>query len=322
MLTFRRALVTGGAGFIGSHIVDRLIREGCQVTVLDDLSTGNLRNLQGSRSSRLKIVRGDVRNVKLVRDSLQNIEVVFHEAAIVSVQRSIQEPETTQRVNVDGTVNLLKAAADAGVRRFIFASSAAVYGRAKVLPIAETAVPAPISPYGSGKLAAEEHCLEFHRKTELLTTILRYFNVFGPGASSGDYSGVITKFAQKLAKGEQPVIYGRGNQTRDFIYVDDVVKANILAASSTKAEGEIFNVGGGQRVTVNELASLEGRLLFTSKAALPPDYQPAKSGDIEKSYADISKIRRILGFEPEFSLRNGLELYLKWFTSKPKQSHN
>jgi UDP-glucose 4-epimerase len=316
MLKFGRALVTGGAGFIGSHIATHLIKEGCNVVVLDDFSTGNLHNLDAvCRSDGLSIIRGDICDYKLVKKVTKDVEVIFHEAAITSVQRSIEEPEATHRVNVNGTLNLLNGAVDSGVEKFVFASSAAVYGSSKTVPTPESGVLAPISQYGLSKLKAEQYCLEFYHKYGLGTTILRYYNVYGPLSSPGEYSGVITKFAQKIMNGEQIVIYGTGRQSRDFVYVEDAVLANVLAASNNKAQGEIFNVGSGRFVSINELARLETLLLCGTAKERPFSYQPARAGDIKRSCADISKINKYLAFESRFSLEEGLTRYLDWFIS-------
>jgi len=307
MLEFKTALVTGGAGFIGSHIVDRLVREGWEVTVLDDLSTGNLQNLRDSRrTSRLKIVKGDVRDSKRVTAALKNIEVVFHEAAIVSVNRSMSEPEVVNAVNVGGTRNLLRCAAKEGVEKFVLASSAAVYGDAKRIPTPERSIPAPISPYGVGKLEAEKLCLEFYQGHNLATAVLRYFNVYGPRSTAGEYAGVISRFAEMLRADRPLVIYGSGRQTRDFIHVEDVVSANVLAATKRASAGQIFNVGSGRRTSIEELAILEARLVLGPERPSQIVHEAARPGGIENSCADISKIRDALGFKPKIALEKGL----------------
>jgi len=306
-LKFKRALVTGGAGFIGSHIVDRLIGDGCEVTVFDDFSTGNLENLRESRRSpRLKIVKGDVRDARLAQDSLRGVEVVFHEAAIVSVDRSVREPKTVNEVNVGGALNLLRCAAEQGVEKFVFASSAAVYGNARRTPISERTEPAPISPYGHGKLTAEGHCLEFYRDNKMATTVLRYFNVYGPRSTSGEYAGVIRKFAEMLRADRPLVIYGSGKQTRDFVHVDDVVSANILAATKKASAGGVFNVGSAECTSIEGLAELEARLITGGRRRPEIVHEPGRAGDIENSFADVSKIRDVLGFKPKVTLEKGL----------------
>lgn len=309
-LEFRRALVTGGAGFIGSHIVERLVREGCEVVVLDDLSSGRTDNIMGGGDSgRLEFVRGDICDEQSASRALSGVEVVFHAAAIVSVQRSISEPELVNRVNVQGTSNLLRRAAEAGVERFVFASSAAVYGRAAASPIPEGALLRPISPYGEGKRRAEELCLEARGDGGVASTVLRYFNVYGPRSTAGEYSGVIRKFAERLRAEKRPVIFGDGKQVRDFVNVDDVVSANILAATAPGAAGAVFNIGSGRGTTIQELAELEARLMSGPGRRLPLEYRPAREGDIQYSCADISLARKVLGFQPKVTLEKGLATY-------------
>jgi UDP-glucose 4-epimerase len=308
---FKKALVTRGAGFIGSHIVDRLIRDGCEVTVLDDLSTGNLQNLKDSRrSSGLKIVKGDVRDAKRTGSTLKNVDVIFHEAAIVSVSRSVREPRVVEDVNVGGTLNLLRCAAKEGVEKFVLASSAAVYGNAKSIPVSEKTKPSPISPYGLGKLRAEKLCFEFQRDYNLATTVLRYFNVYGPRSTSGEYSGVISRFAEALRANRPLVIYGSGRQTRDFVHVGDVVLANILAASKKVSAGKVFNVASARCISIEGLAKLEAGLVLGGERAPQLEYGSARPGDIEKGCADISKIRDTMGFEPRITLEKGLATFL------------
>jgi len=310
-LKLRRALVTGGAGFIGSHIVDRLVREGCEVVVIDDLSSGNVGNLKGVWDSRkLEFVRGDICDEDSVSGVLSDVDVVFHTAAIVSVQRSISEPEFVNKVNVQGTSNLLRCAAMAGVGRFVFASSAAVYGRAEVLPIPEGAPLRPTSPYGESKRTAEELCLQARGDGVFATMVLRYFNVYGPRSSSGEYSGVIRKFAESLYVDKPLVIFGDGKQVRDFVNVEDVVSANILAAKTPGASGGIFNVGSGRGTTIGELADLEARLMVGPGRRVRLEHRPARAGDIECSCADISLANRVLGFKPKVTLEEGLATYL------------
>jgi nucleoside-diphosphate-sugar epimerase len=311
LLKFRRALVTGGAGFIGSHIVDRLIREGCEVVVIDDLSSGKVENLAESKDSgKLEFVRGDICDEESVRRAFTGVEVVFHAAAIVSVQRSISEPDLVNRVNVQGTSNLLRRAAEAGVERFVFSSSAAVYGRAVALPISEEAPLRPISPYGKSKREAEGLCFEVRSNQGLNVTVLRYFNVYGARSSAGEYSGVIRKFAERLYAKKPLVIYGNGKQVRDFVNVTDVVSVNILAATIQRGAGGVLNVGSGRCTTIAELAELETRLVLGPGKRARLQYRPARAGDIKKSCADISRMKKRLGFQPEVTLEQGLALYL------------
>lgn len=309
-LPFAKALVTGGAGFVGSHIVDRLVNEDVEVIVFDDFSSGKMLNLEQSlKSNKLKIVKGDINDRQLARTALKDVEVVFHEAAIVSVQRSIQEPEFTNHVNIDGTRNMIEASADIGVKKFIFASSAAVYGDSKAIPRKETAEPAPISPYAFAKLQSEKLCKQLHELTGLETVALRYFNIYGLRSTSKAYSGVINAIAQKLVANEKPIVYGDGKQSRDFVHVSDIVHANILASNSKNGKWKVFNVGTGMETTVLDLVSLESKILLAG-GPVEIDYEEARDGDVRQSYADISLIREELGYEPQLSLRDGLRDYL------------
>jgi UDP-glucose 4-epimerase len=311
-LNFGRALVSGGAGFIGSHIVDRLIEHNCDVVVLDNFSSGTPENLKRNGfSARLTVIKGNINDRETVAKALKDVEVVFHEAAIVNIQRSIAEPEMNWHVNVRGTFQLLQFAINSGARRFIFASSAAVYGNTPVLPRREDTIPKPISPYGWSKLRAEEYCLEAYEKYGIGATALRYFNVYGPRSIGKPYSGVINKFAEKLVKKEAPVIFGNGKQSRDFIFVDDITTANILAANDRSASGEIFNVGTGMETTVENLALLESRILLGDNVVIPLDYRPDRKGDVKRSFADISLIGKKLGYSPAFSIEDGLTMYLQ-----------
>ncbi|MDA4115241.1 MAG: NAD-dependent epimerase/dehydratase family protein [Thaumarchaeota archaeon] len=302
--------MTGGAGFIGSHIVDRLIREGCEVVVVDDLSSGSIDNLHGSEGSTLEFVKGDICDEEIVSEALRDIDVVFHAAAIVSVQRSMSDPGFVNRVNVQGTSTLLRRAAEAGVRRFVFSSSAAVYGKTVTLPVSEDAPLKPISPYGEGKRQAERLCLESSRDSGPAMAILRYFNVYGPRSSSGEYSGVIRKFAERLCARRPLVVYGDGTQVRDFVNVVDVVSANVFAATTRGGVGGVFNVGSGRCTTINELAELETQLMLGSGERARLEHMPARAGDIQGSCADISHIENVLGFRPGVTLEKGLAVYL------------
>jgi UDP-glucose 4-epimerase len=303
--------VTGGAGFIGSHLVDRLIREGCQVVVIDDLSSGNIENLKESRDSkRLEFVRCDICDEESVKSAFRDVDVVFHAAAVVSVQRSISNPDFVNKVNVQGTSNLLRRAAETSVGRFVFASSAAVYGRAVALPISEEAPLQPISPYGESKREAEKLCFEVRRDKGLAVAVLRYFDVYGPRSSAGEYSGVMRKFAERLYAKKPLVIYGSGKQVRGFVNVDDVVSANIRAATAQGGVGGVFNVGLGRCTTIEELAELEARLMLGPGKRTQLEHRPARAGDIQKSCADISRMKNVLGFQPKVTLEEGLAIYL------------
>ncbi|MHB1907760.1 MAG: GDP-mannose 4,6-dehydratase [Nitrososphaerales archaeon] len=308
-LPFSKALVTGGAGFVGSHITDQLVKEGVEVSVLDDFSSGKMSNLESSLGSKVMVIKGDINDKELTRRVLKDVEVVFHEAAIVSVQRSIEEPEFTNHVNIDGTRNMIQASADAGVKKFVFASSAAIYGDSKILPRKESNEPSPISPYASAKLEGERLCKQFYELIGMETVALRYFNIYGIRSTSKAYSGVINAIAQKLVAKEKPVVYGDGRQTRDFISVEDIVQANILAACSG-AKGQAFNVGTGKQTTVLELVSLESKILLGHNS-VAVDFKDARKGDVQKSYADVSLAREKLGYEPKITIEKGLEEYLR-----------
>lgn len=309
---FSEILVTGGAGFIGSHIVDRLLDEEVQVRVVDDLSTGEKKNLiQHKDQQTLHFIEGDIRNYDLVKKVVKGVDAVFHEAALVSVTSSVENPLLVNEINVTGTVNLLEACVDAHIERFVFASSCAIYGDSETLPNHENLMPMPLSPYAVSKLAAENYVKVFHDIYDLEAVILRYFNVYGPRQKYGPYSGVISTFAHRFLENKPPIIYGDGEQTRDFVNVNDVVEANMLALSKRTAVGEVFNISRGEEVSINTLAKSLQRIL--GKDNLDPVYVEARLGDIRKSYADISKARKKLGYKPSVSLDEGLNNMVKWY---------
>jgi len=309
---FKKALVTGGAGFIGSHLVDRLLSEGFEVVVLDNLSNGSLENIAHHMGRRdFHFVRGDIRNRQLVKRLVKDVDVIFHEAAFVSVPRSVEEPALANEVNVAGTLNLLEACLNSDVERFIYASSSAVYGESEVLPKHEGLTPQPISPYAVSKLAAEHYVRVFYEVYGLKTVSLRYFNVYGPRQRYGPYSGVITIFINRLLRGEPPIIFGDGEQTRDFTNIRDVVEANMLALKSPGAVGEVFNVATGVATTINQLARMLQEI--TGRQELKPIHTKPRPGDIKHSYADIGKARKILGYQPQVPLRDGLAELVEWF---------
>jgi UDP-glucose 4-epimerase len=306
-----RVLVTGGAGFVGSNLVDRLIFEGNEVVVFDDFSSGNITNLERHRGSKfLEIVMGDVNDKGSVKATLRDVQVVFHEAAIVSVQQSVSEPEFVRHVNVDGTRRMLDCAAKSGVQRFILASSAAVYGNSEILPLNEKTIPSPVSPYAEGKLACEKLAKDFYVSLGLKTCSLRYFNIYGPRSTTEDYSGVINIFAKKLVENQSPIIYGNGLQSRDFVNINDIVTANVLAAKDDISAGKIYNVGTSIETTVDQLAKMECKILLGDENARLPEYQPARKGDVFRSCADISLIRNELKYTPYVSFESGLKEYL------------
>lgn len=300
-----KILVTGGAGFIGSHVVDALLKRGDEVVVLDNFTTGSKSNLQNHfGKSGFRLVEGDIRDQKKTRETLEGVDAIIHEAAVTSVPFSIQNPEVTRDVNLEGTLNLLRLALERGAKRFIFASSCAVYGKQKKLPIVEDALPNPLSPYADFKLAAEEQCLKFYRENGLETVVLRYFNVYGPRQSGGEYAGVMVKFKERLLQNQPPIIYGNGKQTRDFIHVQDVVKATLLAVERDVV-GEIFNIGSGKAISIRALCDLF--LEVSGKTRLRPVHKPPRAGEIRYSLADVKKAKKILGFKPTVAIKDGVK---------------
>jgi UDP-glucose 4-epimerase len=310
-----KILVTGGAGFIGSHIVDRLLTNDFEVTVIDDLSTGRLENIASHQTRKdFHFIQGDIQNLDLVSKTLQDVDAIFHEAALVGVTDSVENPILTNDVNVTGTLNLLKTCLDSNVKRFIYASSAAVYGKTETLPLRESLVPQPISPYGVSKLAAENYAKVFYEVYGLETVCLRYFNVYGPRQTYRSYSGVITIFINQLLNGQPPIIHGDGKQTRDFINIQDVVEASMLALARKNAVGEVLNIGRGIAVSMNEVASMLQKI--TGKTELESIHTNPRTGDIRNSYADITKARKVLGYSPNVDLKDGLTQLVEWYRSE------
>jgi len=312
---YKTALITGGAGFIGSHIVDRLINDGFDVKVLDNFSSGSLQNLAHHHERKnLKLIKGDIRDFQIVKKSLKDVDVVFHEAALASVTLSIENPIETNEVNITGTLNLLKASADQNVKRFIYASSAAVYGDTLSPKKTEDMVPNPTSPYGVSKLAAENYVKLFHKVYGLETVSLRYFNVYGPRQRFDiqcAYGGAITIFLNRLLRNMPPIIFGDGEQTRDFVYVQDVVEANMLAMENKDAEGEVFNIGTGKNISINQLAELLKNLM--DRKDIKNTYVDPRPSDIKHGYANIDKAKKVLGYAPKFSIKKGLTELVKWY---------
>ena len=305
------ALVTGGAGFIGSHIAAALMAGGARVRVLDDLSTGHRENIEEIGGD-LDFIEGSVADEALLKKVLDGVEVVFHEAAIPSVPRSVEEPRQTHIASVDGTFSLLVAARDNRVRRVVYAASSSAYGDQPTLPKSEQMLPDPLSPYAVAKLVGEYYCQVFTRVYGLETVSLRYFNVFGPRQDPGSqYSGVVSRFISTLLSGEQPVIYGDGEQSRDFTYIDNVVAANLSAAASKEASGRVINVANGERITLNELLSELKEL--TGKQDVTAEYREARVGDVRHSLADITLARKFLGYESKVGLREGLQRTIDWW---------
>ena len=297
-------LVTGGAGFIGSHLVARLVELGEPVRVLDNFSGGKRANLDGLLS-KIELIDGDLRDEASVRAAVRDVHIVFHQAALPSVPRSIADPRTVFDVNVTGTLNLLLAARDAGCRRLIFASSSSVYGDTTGLPKIETMTPSPISPYAVSKLTGEHLCAAFTRAYGLESVSLRYFNVFGPRQDpDSPYAAVIPRLLTALRTGAEPVIFDDGEQSRDFTYVDNVVDANLRAAAADGAVGRVFNIASGRSVTVNTALRLLARLLGVEPRAR---HEPPRPGDIRDSLADIAAARTVLGFEVDVAFEEGLK---------------
>ncbi len=322
MLQGARVTVTGGAGFIGSNLVEKLLESGAEVTVLDNFSTGKMKNLQPFTGGRhFRLIVGDVRNMEDCRRAVSGCDYVLHEAALGSVSRSVKDPMTSAAVNILGYVNMLYAAQEAGVKRFIYAASSAVYGDSRTLPKAEDQIGKPLSPYAVTKYADEIYAGNFHDLYGIDTVGLRYFNVFGRRQGPfGEYAAVIPKFVMKLMRHERPVINGDGGNSRDFTYIDNAVQANILALSVEKAEAlnQVYNIACGARTTLNELfaylkADLSG--YDAEIAGITPLYGPPRPGDIPHSLACIDKARKLLGYKPEFSVEAGLRAAAEWYFS-------
>jgi UDP-glucose 4-epimerase len=305
-----KTLVTGGAGFIGSHLVQALLQKGHEVRVLDDLSSGKRENLNGVGDD-VELIVGDCSDSEAAARAARGVEVVFHIGAVPSVARSVDDPLLSHRANATATVAMLVAARDAGVRRFIYAGSSSVYGDAKELPKKESMTPKPLSPYAVGKLAGEHSVRIFAELYGLETLTLRYFNVFGPRQDPGSpYSGVISLFASALIAGRTPVIYGDGKQSRDFTYVDNVIHGNLRALGAKGLCGQIVNVATGTRITLKQVLAIMARELGVPARA---DHQGARPGDIRHSLADISLARRLLGYRPVVDFETGLKRTLDWY---------
>jgi len=299
----RPALVTGGAGFIGSHLVDALLDQGFRVRVIDDFSSGREENLADARG-RFELLRGDFTDPEVAARAVEGVELVFHQGAVPSVPRSVAEPVRTNRVNVDGTLAVLEAARGAGVRRLVYAASSSAYGDTEVLPKVETLPADPRSPYALQKHVGEVYCRLYHELYGLETVALRYFNVFGPRQDPrSTYAAVVPRFATACLRGEPPRIHGDGEQSRDFTYVADTVRANLLAADAPGAVGRVINVAGGWRITMNRLLAEIQEIVGSE---LEPIHEPARPGDVRHSLADLSRARDLLGFEPAVPLAEGL----------------
>ena len=304
-------LVTGGAGFIGSHIVETLLQRSEKVRVLDNFSTGKRENITPFLEH-IELIEGDIRSYHTVREAVDGIDFVLHQAALPSVPRSVKDPVTSNEVNVTGTLNMLDAARDAKVKRFIYASSSSIYGDVDILPKTEDMPPRPLSPYAVAKLAGEKYCQVFTRIYGLETVSLRYFNVFGPRQDPySQYSAVIPKFVDMIHSGQQPQVHGDGTQSRDFTYVANVVHANLLACEAGLEElaGEVFNIACGKRISINVLVKYINELLGTQVHSL---HTEPRAGDVKHSLANIGKARQFLGYEPKVEFRKGLETVVQW----------
>jgi nucleoside-diphosphate-sugar epimerase len=308
-------LVTGGAGFIGSHIVERLLKDGHFVRVLDNFSSGKRENLSFTKGAEFELIEGDTRDSKACERSCQGIDYVLHQAALRSVPKSMKEPESYNEVNINGTLCLLKAASQAKVKRLVFASSSSIYGDIDKFPEREYFLPQPISPYALSKLAGEHYCRIFAEHFDLSAVCLRYFNVFGPRQALDDeYAVVIPKFIHCLLQDKQPPIFGTGKQSRDFTYIDNVVEANILAATTPALKFEVFNVAGGKDHTVLQLVEALNKIIGRN---IKPEFLAKRPGDVFRTLADISRIKKILKFQPKVDFEEGLKRAVAWFKSKP-----
>lgn len=306
-----RYLVTGGAGFIGSNIVDELVRRGHDVTVLDDFSSGREENLSGAMK-KIRLVRGDICDLEAAREACEGADYVLHLAARTSVPRSVKDPIETNRVNIDGTLNVLVAARDAKVRRIVYAASSSAYGETATLPKVETMPSEPISPYGVTKLVGEMYAQVFGRAYGLENVSLRYFNVFGPRQDpTSQYSGVLSRFMLAIIEGSAPVVFGDGEQSRDFTYVDNVVDISLRACEAPGASGKVFNGGTGLRITLNDVLKLLGQI---TGGAVRAKYDPPRSGDILHSQADIQVAQQVLGYRPRVDFEQGLRRTWKWYS--------
>ena len=301
----KNVLVTGGAGFIGSNLTDRL-SPGNRVIVLDNLSSGLMSNLEKSKD-RITFIKGDILDKELLKDVVAEVEFVFHLAANVGNVKSIEDPLFDMEVNIKGTINLLEACLNSNIQRLVYSSSGAIFGEAKYLPVDEDHPLNPQSPYGVSKLAAEKYCFAFYKVHNLPITALRYFNAYGPRQGSSGYVNIIAKFFQRIREGKPLMIFGDGKQTRDFVFVEDIVKANILAATNPAAVGEIFNIATGRENDVNELVNIINRLSSRKNRVI---YADSRAGEVKHSRASIEKARRILGYNPEINLEEGM--FLTW----------
>jgi UDP-glucose 4-epimerase len=303
-------LVTGGAGFIGSSIASELIRRGERVRILDNLSTGREENLQHV-GPRAEVIRGDILDLEVLRRAVEGVDYVLHQAALPSVQRSVEAPLETDRVNSAGTLNVLVAARDAGVKRVVYAASSAAYGDTPTLPKHEEMPPRPMSPYAASKVAGEAHIQAFAASYGFEGVALRYFNVFGPRQDpASHYAAVIPRFVTAALRGQAPTIFGDGTQSRDFCFIENVIEANLLACTAPGVGGGIFNIAGGERHDLLELCRLIGKILGKD---VRPSFEPPRAGDVKHSLADIGRAQRSLGFQVKVSFEEGLRRTVAWY---------
>ncbi|MFC1762609.1 SDR family oxidoreductase [Planctomycetota bacterium] len=306
----QRFLVTGGAGFIGSNVCRRLVGEGCSVRVLDNLLTGKKSNLAGILE-KVDFVEGDMGDPEVARLAMRDIDVVLHFGALPSVPLSVDNPVPTHQHCVNATFNLLVAARDTGVKRFVYSASSSAYGDSPTMPKVETMPTRPLSPYAVGKLVGEYYCSVFYKIYGLETIALRYFNVFGPYQDpNSQYAAAIPAFVMSIMRDQSPTVYGDGEQSRDFTYIDNVVDANLKAARAEKTMGDVVNIACGQAVTINEIIGMINRIVGKEVA---PAYEPERAGDVKHSLADISAARRLIGFEPMVSFEDGLQKAITWY---------
>ncbi|MCE5185831.1 MAG: SDR family oxidoreductase [Planctomycetaceae bacterium] len=303
-------LVTGGAGFIGSNICRKLVAEGCFVRVIDNLITGKKSNL-AEIIDKIDFIEADMGDIEIARRAMKDVDVVVHQGAVPSVPKSIDDPATTHRHCVDATFNLLLAARDTNIKRFVYAASSSAYGDSETLPKVEDMVTSPKSPYAAAKLFGEYYCSVFSKCWGLETISLRYFNVFGPYQDpTSQYAAAIPAFVTHILKGQPPLVYGDGEQTRDFTYIDNVVHANLLAARAAKTSGEVINVACGERISVNAIIGLINEICGTN---VKPNYAPTRPGDVKHSLASIDLAKRVIGYEPVMLFREGLIEAIDWY---------
>lgn len=305
-----RFLITGGAGFIGSNLCRKLVKEGCFVRVIDNLITGKLSNLTGLMD-KMDFIQADMGDPAVARTAMKDIDIVLHQGAVPSVPRSVDDPLTTHKHCVDATFTLLMAARDAGVKRFVYAASSSAYGDTPTLPKVENMLTNPLSPYAVAKLAGEYYCSVFAKVYGLQTISLRYFNVFGPYQDpASQYAAAIPAFVTKIIKNKPPTVYGDGEQSRDFTYIDNVVHANLSAARAAKLSGEVVNIACGQRITVNEIIRMINKILGKS---VQPKYEPSRPGDVKHSLASIELAKKVIGYKPVTLFGDGLERAIAWY---------